>query len=231
MIGNGNQIGVQLPRVATLFIVMVPWPDFSSESAPGAPPKLSGLRLLASEGDTTRAWPGGFGYAKVGANYGTTFTAHGKALQRGFDQILWLFGSEGQITEAGASNFFVVVKNASTGQKELLTAPLSDHLILDGVTRRSILDLVQTRMAKELLVVEAKFTIHDLEKAWTEGRILEAFVSGTAVSILTLSALKNPILIVFCSSSSRRSRLSTTEVGTWPCQTATMQQRGATARD
>lgn len=183
MIGNGNQLGVQLPRVATLFIIMVPWPDFSTESHPGALSRSPGLRLLASHGDTTRAWPGGFGYAKVGANYSTTLAAHGEALQKGYDQILWLFGPDGKVTEAGASNFFAIVRNAHTGQAELLTAPLTDNLILDGITRRSVLDLVQSRLAEELTVVEATFTMSELERAWEEGRLLEAFVPGTAVSV------------------------------------------------
>jgi branched-chain amino acid aminotransferase len=47
--------------------------------------------LLASKNDT-RAWPGGFGYAKVGANYGPAFVSHMEGRKRGYDQILWLFG-------------------------------------------------------------------------------------------------------------------------------------------
>ncbi len=52
-----------------LFIIAVPWPDLSTGSPPGAAPGPPGLKLLASKNDV-RAWPGGFGYAKVGANYG-----------------------------------------------------------------------------------------------------------------------------------------------------------------
>ncbi|KXH64068.1 branched-chain amino acid aminotransferase [Colletotrichum salicis] len=139
LVGTGEQIGLQLPAEATLYIIMVPWPDFSTETPPGIIRSRPGLRLCASAGDTIRAWPGGFGYAKVGANYGTTFRAHGQALSLGFDQILWLFGPDCQVTEAGASNFFAVVKNVATNRTELLTAPLTENLILDGVTRRSVL--------------------------------------------------------------------------------------------
>lgn len=181
MIGDGGQVGVQLPQMATLFIVAIPWPDFSIERRPGSVPRPPGLRLLASPNESTRAWPGGFGYAKVGANYGTTFEEHGKALQKGFDQILWLFGSDCRVTEAGASNFFVVIKDAKTGREELLTATLADKLILDGVTRRSVLELARLRLADQLAVVERDITMFELEKAWQEGRLLEAFVSGTAV--------------------------------------------------
>ncbi|CRK44181.1 hypothetical protein BN1723_000867 [Verticillium longisporum] len=190
IIGNGTQLGVQLPRVATLFVVMVPWPDFSMELPPNAKPReIPGLRLLASQGETTRAWPGGFGYAKVGANYGTTFVAHGKALEQGFDQILWLFGPDGRVTEAGASNFFAVVKNEESGRAELLTASLDDNLILDGVTRRSVLELVRSRLSNELSVSETVFTMSELKKAWEQGRLLEAFVSGTAFFITPVCSI------------------------------------------
>ncbi len=49
-----------------MFIIAVGWPDLGSGTRPGSAPKLPGLKLLASKSDV-RAWPGGFGYAKVGA--------------------------------------------------------------------------------------------------------------------------------------------------------------------
>lgn len=182
LVGTGDQLGVQTPREATLYIMMVPWPDFSKESPPGISPR-DGLRLYASAEDTIRAWPGGFGFAKVGANYGTSFGAHGEAQHKGYDQVLWLFGPDHQITEAGASNFCAIVRNRDSGLTELITPPLAEKLILDGVTRRSILELARSRMAGELEVVERKFTMHELENAWEEGRIVETFVCGTAVSL------------------------------------------------
>ncbi|KAL1885452.1 putative secondary metabolism biosynthetic enzyme [Paecilomyces lecythidis] len=172
---------MEVPKEALLFITMVCWPDFSAESPPGVEPR-SDLRLLTSRSDTVRAWPGGFGHTKVGANYGPSFASHCEAQRAGYDQVLWLFGEDGQVTEAGASNFFAVIKDRRTETPKLLTAPLTDKLILDGVTRRSVLDLVESRLAGKLQVCEAKFTISDLEAAWKDGCLLEAFVSGTAVS-------------------------------------------------
>ncbi|RSL95708.1 hypothetical protein CDV31_013766 [Fusarium ambrosium] len=189
LIGTGRQLGVQIPREAVLFIVMVCWPDFSTETPPGVSPR-SDLRLLTSRNDTIRAWPGGFGYAKVGANYGPSFASHCAAQESGYDQILWLFGNDGQVTEAGASNFFAIVKDEHASKLQLLTAPLDDKVILDGVTRRSVLELVETRLADELEARETKFTISDLEKAWKEGRLVEAFVSGTAFFIKDVSTIR-----------------------------------------
>jgi len=43
-------------------------------------PKLDGpMKLLASSEDSIRAWPGGFGYAKLGANYGPSLMAQKEA--------------------------------------------------------------------------------------------------------------------------------------------------------
>jgi branched-chain amino acid aminotransferase len=92
------------------------------------------------------------------------------------------------VTEAGASNFFIIWKNKETGKPELVTPSLDSKLILPGVTRRSVLELARDRLTKAngdleaLDVVEKDFTIQDVEEAWKEGRVIESFVSGTAVS-------------------------------------------------
>ncbi|KAF5661960.1 branched-chain amino acid aminotransferase [Fusarium circinatum] len=189
LIGTGRQLGIQIPKEAILMVTMVCWPDFSTESPPGVDPR-SDLRLITSRNDTIRAWPGGFGYAKVGANYGPSFASHCEAQQAGYDQVLWLLGDEGLVTEAGASNFFAVVRDEETSKSVLLTAPLTDRVILDGVTRRSVLDLVQKRLSEELEVREAKFTIKDIEAAWRKGLLQEAFVSGTAFFIKNVSTIR-----------------------------------------
>lgn len=147
-----------------------------------------GLRLLASQ-NGVRAWPGGFGYAKVGANYGPSLMANEEARAQGYDQVLWLLN--GLVTEAGASNFFVVWRSRQ-GKLQLVTAPLGDKVILDGVTRRSILQLARERLAgsasgpEGVEIVERQFTMEDISEAISEGRMVEAFVAGTAVSYFIL---------------------------------------------
>jgi branched-chain amino acid aminotransferase len=112
--------------------------------------------------------------------------ANSEAVARGYHQVLWLLN--GLVTEAGASNFFVVWKTKE-GKTQLVTAPLGDKIILDGVTRRSILQLARERLAdnkcglEPLEVVERQFTMDDIAEAVQEGRLLEAFAAGTAVSI------------------------------------------------
>ena len=204
-IATDAALGVQRPKEALLYIILTCFPDMTKSLASPAPPALnghangtstptkpprSGLKLLASDEDTIRAWPGGFGFAKVGANYGPTLLAQGEARARGFDQVLWLFGEESHVTEAGASNFFVVWRSAATGRLELLTAPLSERIILEGVTRASVLQLARERLAgsgfegvEGLDVVERRFTMGDLREASKEGRLVEAFAAGTAFFI------------------------------------------------
>lgn len=170
-----------MPQEATLFIIATYFPDLSNS--------INGMKLLASQNNEVRAWPGGFGFAKVGANYGPSLMATQEARSRGYDQILWLFGEEGMVTEAGASNFMVLWRSRE-GKLQLVTAPLGDKIILDGVTRRSVLQLVRERLSEGKLgleaveVIERTFTMNDVVEAVEEGRMVEALACGTAVSPL-----------------------------------------------
>ncbi|KAL1876582.1 hypothetical protein VTK73DRAFT_9246 [Phialemonium thermophilum] len=183
LIGTQPQLGVQAPRQALLFITASFMPRMD------APP--GGMRLHTSPEDMVRAWVGGFGYAKVGANYGPSLLATQEARKRGFGQVLWLYGPEGYCTEAGASNFFVIWRTPASegGRLQLVTAPLDDKLILDGVTRRSVLQLARERLAEELDVVERRYTIGEVLKASREGRLIESFAAGTAYFVCPVSAI------------------------------------------
>lgn len=180
MIATDPALGVQRPTEALLYVMLTCFAPM--DDLPG------GMKLLASQDDMVRAWPGGFGYAKVGANYGPSLVAQGEARRRGYHQILWLFGEECYVTEAGASNFFVVWRTKE-GKLQLVTASLDERIVLDGVTRRSVLELARTRLAaagandeglEPLEVVERRYTMFEVEEAAKEGRLVEAFGAGTA---------------------------------------------------
>jgi branched-chain amino acid aminotransferase len=181
LIGTQGQLGVQAPSEALLYIFLSFMPRMDAP--------VGGMRLHTSPEDMVRAWVGGFGYAKVGANYGPSLAATAEARKRGYGQILWLYGPEQYCTEAGASNFFVVWRSKTDPNKiELVTAPLDDRLILDGVTRRSVLGYVSENLSDKLEIVERRYTIDEVIEAHTEGRLIESFAAGTAVSHPFLSA-------------------------------------------
>ena len=71
LIATDAALGVQRPREALLYVIIACFPDMSKSippalngSANGTQAK-PGLKLLASNEDTIRAWPGGVGYAKL----------------------------------------------------------------------------------------------------------------------------------------------------------------------
>ncbi|KAF2127344.1 branched-chain-amino-acid aminotransferas-like protein [Dothidotthia symphoricarpi CBS 119687] len=188
MIASDPALGVERPKEALLMVILCCFAPMGDMSG--------GIKLLASQDDTCRAWPGGFGYAKVGANYGPSLVAQGEARKRGYHQILWLFGEDCTVTEAGASNFFIVWRTKE-GKLQLVTADLNEKIVLDGVTRRSILELTRAKLTapssdsdlEPLEIVERKFNIFEVEEAAKEGRIVEAFAAGTAWFVAPISQI------------------------------------------
>lgn len=59
---------------------------------------FSAVKLFAST-DYVRAWPGGTGDAKIGANYAPGILPQLEVAKDGYAQILWLFGDKQNITE------------------------------------------------------------------------------------------------------------------------------------
>jgi branched-chain amino acid aminotransferase len=128
------------------------------------------------------------GSNKIGGNYGPTMKAQAEAAERGYEQVLWLFGEEEYVTEVGAMNVFFFIKNKETGHTELVTPPLTRGDILPGVTRDSIVHLA--REWGDFEVHERSPTIHELKEAADEGRLLEAFGSGTAAVVSPISCIE-----------------------------------------
>jgi branched-chain amino acid aminotransferase len=175
MIGTQKTLGVGPPGSALLYVI-------ASPVGPYYPTGFKAVSLEATD-YAVRAWPGGVGDKKLGANYAPCILPQLEAAKRGFHQNLWLFGEEEYVTEVGTMNMFVAIKNKSTGQKELITAPI-DGTILEGVTRDSVLALARERLEPEgWKIVERQYTMPELLEASQDGRLLEAFGSGTAAVI------------------------------------------------
>ena len=176
MISTQRTIGVGPPGSALLYVI----------ACPVGPYYRTGFRAVSLEATdyAVRAWPGGAGDTKLGANYAPCVVPQMQAAKRGFQQNLWLFGKEEFITEVGVMNFFAAVRSRDgSGSPELWTPPL-DGTILQGVTRDSILELAQERLVPEgWRVLERKFTMGELAEAEAEGRLLECFGAGTAAVV------------------------------------------------
>ncbi|KAF3128399.1 hypothetical protein TWF703_009635 [Orbilia oligospora] len=180
MIGTQNTLGIGPPGSALLYVI-------ASPVGPYYPTGFKAITLEATE-SAVRAWPGGVGDRKLGANYAPCIVPQVNAAKRGYSQNLWLFGEEGYVTEVGTMNMFVAWVNED-GVKELITAPL-DGTILEGVTRESILALAREKLAPEgWKVSEEKYTMAQVKKAAHEGRLLEAFGAGTAAVVAPVKAI------------------------------------------
>jgi branched-chain amino acid aminotransferase len=127
-----------------------------------------------------RAARGGAGFAKCGGNYGGVFYPTKQARQQGYDQVLWTDAKENQfIEESGTMNAMFVINDT------LVTPSLSDS-ILDGVTRDSLLILANDLGYK---TEERLLSIDELEKAFRDKTISEAFGAGTAAVVAPIQTI------------------------------------------
>lgn len=132
------------------------------------------------ECEYVRAVPGGTGEAKTGGNYAASLLAQVKSAKKGYSQVLWLDGVERRyIEEVGSMNVFFKIDG------EIIT-PMLNGSILPGITRDSIIQLLKHW---NLPIVERRITIEELFKAHDEGKLEEAFGTGTAAVISPVGEL------------------------------------------
>ncbi|KAL4939766.1 hypothetical protein BDV06DRAFT_198119 [Aspergillus oleicola] len=190
MIGTQSTLGVGPPGSALLFVI-------ASPVGPYYPTGFKAISLEATD-YAVRAWPGGVGDKKLGANYAPCIVPQLQAASRGFQQNLWLFGEEEYVTEVGTMNLFIAIKNKETGKKELITADL-DGTILEGVTRDSVLGLARERLTPQGWdISERKIRMSEVAEAAEEGRLLEVFGSGTAAIVSPVRTISYRGKLVNC---------------------------------
>jgi branched-chain amino acid aminotransferase len=132
------------------------------------------------ETNYVRAAKGGTGFAKCGGNYGAAYYPTKLARQEGYDQVLWTDSKENNfIEESGMMNVMFVIDGV------LVTPPLSDS-ILDGVTRDSILTLARDMGYP---VEERRISLDELERAFRNYIITEAFGAGTAAVVAPIGTI------------------------------------------
>ncbi|KAK4055523.1 branched-chain-amino-acid transaminase bat2 [Microbotryomycetes sp. JL201] len=191
LIGTRASLGVGPSDEVLLFVIMSPVGKYYPT---GAKP----VSLLASSRDV-RAWPGGCGTYKFGANYAPTVQVQQQAAALGYNQILWLFGPEHEITEVGMMNCFVV-KRRPDGKTELITPPLDTGVILPGVTRDSVLQLARAHvdpvhpltiagLPQNVEVVERRICMGEVVEAVANNSLVEIFGTGTAAVISSVERI------------------------------------------
>jgi branched-chain amino acid aminotransferase len=136
---------------------------------------------LKVEDHYVRTAEGGPGFAKCAGNYGGAFYPSQIAREEGFDQILWTDHKEHKyIDEVGMMNVMFIIDG------KLITPQLTTA-ILDGVTRDSILKLAR---AMEVPVEERRVSLDEIEKAFKNGTLTEAFGTGTAAIVASIEVIQ-----------------------------------------
>ncbi|RUS22715.1 aminotransferase [Endogone sp. FLAS-F59071] len=178
MIGTQEFLGVNPSNKALLFVIACPVGPYYKTG-------FKAVSLYATT-DFVRAWPNGTGGNKIGGNYAIAIKPQLLAAKQGYQQNLWLFGEDHQLTEVGTMNCFVLWKNEA-GELELVTPPL-DGSILPGVTRDSILGLA--RGWGEFKVSERNVTMPQVKEAVKQGRMVEMFGAGTACIVSPIKKIR-----------------------------------------
>ncbi|OCF43462.1 branched-chain-amino-acid transaminase [Kwoniella heveanensis CBS 569] len=154
-----------------------------------------GIKLDACK-EFIRAWPGGTGSYKLGANYGTVNISK----KPGYAMSLWLHGQEDFISEAGAMNVFII-KQAEDGFLEFITMSLNNGIVLPGVTRESIIELLTEHaegkkdfpidgMPKKIRVVQRDISMPEIIKGVEDGTLKGMFGCGTGVVVVQVGEIR-----------------------------------------
>lgn len=168
-ISSENFVGLRPSKTYKSMIIMTPVGQY-----------LGGFRDIKIwiPEEYTRAVKGGIGSAKASGNYSGTLKPVEIAHKMGYDQCIYLTEG-GFISEASAANVFFVIND------EIITPKLNDT-ILAGITRDSIITLAKDH---GFVVKEVNITIDDLIVEHNRYKLQEAFLCGTAATIIPISEL------------------------------------------
>jgi branched-chain amino acid aminotransferase len=165
-------LGVR-PSDTYMFIIIL------SPSGAYYPTGINPVKIMI-ENDYVRAVKGGTGYVKTSGNYAASLKAQEIAHEKGYVQVLWLDGVEKKyIQEVGSMNVFFKIGD------EVVT-PSLDGSILPGITRDSCIHLLRHWGVN---IVERRLGVDELFDAAADGKLAEAFGTGTAAVISPVGEL------------------------------------------
>jgi branched-chain amino acid aminotransferase len=148
--------------------------------SPSGPYYTTPMKIYVEE-KYTRAAPGGTGFSKNAGNYANSMLAAKEARAKGYDQVLWTDPFEHKwLQEVGMMNVFFVIDGKA------ITPSLDEGTILNGVTRKTLITLLQ----EAGIEVEVKrINIEEIVAAHHAGTLQEIFGAGTAASVAPIKEL------------------------------------------
>jgi len=170
LFGSGSHLGVSPSSEYDFLIYGSPVGEYF------AAPLGAHLKIVR---DHQRAAAKGVGNIKCGGNYAPCFEIQRVAKEEQYSDVLYLNAAGTHVEEVAASNFFLVTKDA------IYTTPL-DGTILPGVTRESIIELLEAY--KDEFKRDVVFGT-PVEKIWNAE---EAFCTGTAAGVTAVSKVVCP---------------------------------------
>ena len=135
---------------------------------------------VAIETNYVRSVEGGAGFAKAAGNYGAALLPARKMQEKGYHQLIWTDACEHKyIEESGTMNVMFVIDG-------VLVTPAVSTSILDGITRKSVLQVARDMGIK---VEERKVAVTEVIEAQKAGKLQEAFGTGTAATIAQIASI------------------------------------------
>jgi len=145
-------------------------------------PYFSKTLRVKIETHFSRSTEGGFGYAKAAGNYGGAMLPAKKAVDEGYDQLIWTDSKEhAYMEELGAANVMFILDGK-------LITPSTRDTILKGVTRDTVLAL-----AREwgYTVEERRVSVAEVLEGAKNGKLTDAFGAGTAATIAPIGEIEH----------------------------------------
>lgn len=172
MFASEADVGVHPAKTYTFIIILSPVGNYYPEG-------VNPVKIWV-EDEYVRAVKGGTGFTKCGGNYAASIAAQVKAESHGYTQVLWLDGVHRKyVEEVGTMNVMFVIDG------KVVTAPLEGS-VLPGVTRDSIIHILKDWGYE---VEERELSIDELMAAGRNGKLTEAFGTGTAAVISPVGQL------------------------------------------
>ena len=173
IIATDPHLGVRASNEYLFVIIMSPVGAYYPEG-------LNPVKIYV-EKNYVRAVKGGTGQAKTAGNYAASLIAQVEAKHENYTQVLWLDGVERKyIEEVGTMNVFFKIGD------EVVTPELLGST-LPGITRKSCIELMKSW---GLNVSERRLSIDEVAQAYKDGKLVEAFGTGTAAVISPIGHLK-----------------------------------------